>query len=93
MQESINAQNVCRRCLLADMQEGKEAEYYQSVLRYRKSLPSREGVTDDEYNTRLSACRACDALVNGMCSHCGCYVEMRAAAKRMCCPKPGGGCW
>lgn len=82
----------CRRCLLQDMQ-GKEAEYYQSVLRYRSSLPAAKGVTDAEYEKRLAACRTCDALVNGTCSQCGCYVEMRAASRRMACPMPGENRW
>jgi hypothetical protein len=84
--------NVCKRCLLQDL-PGKEADYYQSVLRYRKSLPPKQGVTDEVYEQRLAACMDCDELVNGMCAQCGCYVQMRAAAKKMDCPHPGGSLW
>ena len=82
----------CKRCLLRDMQ-GKEAEYYESVLKYRKTLSKKDGVSDAVYEERLAACLACDALVGGTCKHCGCYVEMRAAAKKMRCPDPESDRW
>lgn len=83
---------VCRRCLLSEM-GGTEAEYYESVLKYRAGLPPGQKTGDEEYAVRLAQCRACDALMNGTCSHCGCYVEMRAAAKKMHCPLPDGARW
>lgn len=85
---------VCRRCLLEDLQDSaKEAEYYQSVIKYRQALPPDKGVDDATYKSRLNECRKCTELVNGMCSQCGCYVEIRAAAKKMHCPKPGNSMW
>lgn len=83
---------ICKRCLLQDL-GGKQAEYYQSVLLYRSQLPPGLGVSDEVYGLRLAACRECEELANGVCMQCGCYVEMRAAAKKMRCPKPGGGVW
>ena len=83
---------LCRQCLLRDMQ-GKEAEYYESVIRYRKTLDDKTGVSDNIYEERLAACIACDSLNNGTCLHCGCFVEMRAALKKMRCPDPGGKKW
>lgn len=73
----------CKRCLLQDMQDN---DYYQSVIKYRQSLPLKEKTPDGEYKHRLAACRQCEQLVNGVCNQCGCYVEMRAAALRMRCP-------
>jgi len=72
---------------------GKEAEYYQSVLKYRKSLNEKQGVPDDVYEKRLEACLGCDALINGTCTHCGCFVEMRASLRKMKCPSPQGNKW
>ena len=83
---------ICRRCLLRDMQ-GKEAEYYESVLKYRKTLDEITGVSDTVYEERLTVCIACDALQNGTCFHCGCFVEMRAALRKMRCPDPNGDRW
>jgi len=83
---------LCRRCLLQDL-NGEEADYYQSVLRYRKSLSQKQGVPDEVYESRLNSCLACDELVNAICKQCGCYVQMRAAAGKMKCPHPGGNRW
>jgi len=73
--------------------QGKEADYYKNVIKYRKSLDNIQGVCDDEYEKRLSSCLNCNALTNGTCAHCGCYVEMRAALKKMQCPHPEGNRW
>ena len=91
-QQSTENPKQCRQCLLRDMQ-GTQAEYYESVLRYRKTLSEKQGVSDEVYERRLASCVACSALVSGTCAHCGCYVEMRAAKKRMSCPSPDGNRW
>lgn len=77
----------CRRCLLADLTG--ENDYYRSVLRYRATMPARQRTPDDLYAARLEQCRRCDALDNGTCMQCGCYVEMRAARIDMHCPLSG----
>lgn len=76
-------QNICRCCLLQDMDDN---DYYQSVVRYRQTLPPGQKSSDEEYQRRLTLCRECKELMNGVCGQCGCYVEMRAAAKKMRCP-------
>ena len=73
--------------------QGKEAEYYQSVLKYRKTLSTEEGISDEAYEKRLVACLGCNALTNGTCTHCGCFVEMRAALSKNKCPNPTGDLW
>lgn len=75
---------LCRRCLLQDMAE--ENDYYQSVVRYRKTLPKTKRTPDGEYARRLAACRGCEQLDHATCMACGCYVEMRAARLDMHCP-------
>ena len=41
---------------------------------------------DDLYQQRLAACQSCDHLIAGVCMKCGCYVEFRAAHKKLKCP-------
>lgn len=41
---------------------------------------------DALYQERLSLCRQCESLLNGMCRICGCFVEMRAAVAKNYCP-------
>ena len=66
----------CRRCLLKDM-DGQE--YFRTVYEYIESLDPEIRTPEPEYRRRLSLCRECDCLINGMCRLCGCFVESRAA--------------
>lgn len=81
----------CRRCLLSEMAD--ENEYFESVRRYRAALPAKKRCPDADYTARLARCKACEALQNGVCRQCGCYVEMRAARADMHCPHPAGALW
>ena len=74
--EEATQPKVCR-CLLRDMTG--ENDYLRSVERYRATMPRRLRTPDALYETRLACCRDCEALQNGTCMQCGCYVEMRAA--------------
>lgn len=74
----------CRRCLLRD---GLDDAYYQSILEYIESLPEAEKSDEKLYRERLSRCTVCDALINGMCRLCGCFVEVRAAKLWQHCAK------
>lgn len=76
---------ICKRCLLRDIPHN---EYHKSVMKYRSSLSEAQKTTDAEYEARLELCTQCDQLANGVCAQCGCYVEMRASAKKMHCPPP-----
>jgi len=69
------------------MQDGA---YAKSVYEYISSLPDDIKTGAALLNERLELCRACDALVNGMCKYCGCFVELRAAKKSQYCPHPVG---
>ncbi len=50
-------------------------------------LSDKDRCPDETYNERLKICRECDKLNAGTCLSCGCYVEIRAAAKNAACPK------
>lgn len=75
---------LCKRCLLKELSGD---EYFASVYEYIQTLPPDQKVEDTVYENRLSHCKQCDNLVNGMCSFCGCFVEVRAAKKNSHCPK------
>lgn len=78
----------CRQCLLREMLDPEE--YERTVLRVRRSLSPRLRTPDEEYESRLDACRACTHLQGGTCMRCGCLVEMRAMRRDMHCPPPVG---
>ena len=54
----------CKRCLLKDMDT---QEYYRTVSEYVESLDESLRASKEEYGRRLSLCRECDCLINGMC--------------------------
>ena len=80
----MDEKRVCKRCLLADIPD--EARLAQSIRELVDLLPEDKRAPAAETEQRLSTCRACDHLQNGMCTLCGCYVELRAAKRHMCCP-------
>ena len=73
----------CKKCLLAELDNKKLlADVRDSIDR----LPIDVKVSDGEYRLRLETCKNCDYLNEGTCNACGCYVELRAAAKTGKCP-------
>lgn len=73
----------CRKCLLYS--ETRE-EFFRKLDSYIKNLSEDEKVSQDVYDTRLEICGQCPLLTDGMCTLCGCYVELRAAKKIRRCP-------
>ena len=73
---------VCTRCLLRDMVDADTA----MIEKYKSALKEVDMVSDEEYERRLSVCKECEKLNAGTCMSCGCYVEIRAAAKISKCP-------
>ena len=76
---------VCKRCLLADMDA---SGVYATILRRIEQMPEGQRADAETYRQRLECCRGCDALVNGLCGICGCFIELRAAKAEMHCPHP-----
>ena len=79
-----DSRSPCRVCLLRDMAE--RADVYGYVLKTRAMLSEKERADDALYERRLALCRACPHLLAATCLKCGCYVEIRAAARRSRCP-------
>lgn len=84
MEQSTDKLRICRRCLTRDM-AGQE-EYFRTLRDYIENLDIDIKAPEALYEERLSACRECDMLFQGMCRKCGCYVELRAAVKNNACP-------
>lgn len=74
---------VCKRCLIRDIDYEKE---YQNMFEYIAGLDEEIKASEQIYEVRLQICKECDALINGMCKYCGCFVEMRAAINHNSCP-------
>ena len=69
---------ICRRCLAKEM---PDPEYYQNMYDYIAAMDETIKAPDEVYQNRLSHCNECDSLLNGMCSICGCFVELRAGMR------------
>lgn len=73
---------LCKKCLLEEMGEA----YGKTIDAYIDSLPSESRTQKKEQERRVALCLSCDKQWNGMCRLCGCFVEIRAAKRRMRCP-------
>lgn len=63
-----------------------EQEYFKNMYTYIERIPEDDKVSKQLYEERLEICKECEALLNGMCQLCGCYIEMRAVMKIRSCP-------
>ena len=79
----IDGKPVCKRCLLAEVDPDG---LYKKVGELIEALSEDVKCPDGEYRRRLEICRSCDGLQNGICRECGCFVELRAAARKNYCP-------
>ncbi len=73
---------ICKRCLLAEADKAA----YQTIAELIALIPAEERTAEDVYRRRLSQCKECAELHDGLCAVCGCYVEHRAARAQMRCP-------
>ena len=73
---------ICKKCLLRDMAEADKG----MIEKYLAAIKQEDRVSTEEYEGRLSLCKACERLNSGTCAACGCYVELRAAGVSGHCP-------
>lgn len=85
MEQKTGNRRYCRKCLTRDM-IGQE-EYFRSLRDYIENLDSDIKSPEALYEDRLTVCKECGLLLEGMCRSCGCYVELRAAIERNACPR------
>lgn len=74
--------NICKKCLLREMAEADMA----MITKYKEAIKKSDRVSEEIYEERLSVCKSCEFLNAGTCGACGCYVELRAAARAGKCP-------
>ena len=79
----MEERRICYRCLLKEYDEQK---YHETIEEYIEKLGGLR-VEEALYQKRLDVCRQCEKLNYGTCLVCGCYVELRAAAKTGTCPR------
>lgn len=75
---------ICRRCLIGDIPD--QASLAELIKERIALMPEEQRADEALMTVRLDVCRRCDHLNSGTCALCGCYVELRAAKKRMSCP-------
>lgn len=81
---------TCKRCLLfSEVEENP----YETIKGYIDSLDEVHKIEEEAYEERLSKCNDCDALINGMCKYCGCFVIVRAIKRNQVCPYPNRRKW
>ena len=80
----------CKRCLL---REAAEEDTFRDIQTRIDRLKPDEKADEDLYRQRLELCRDCDHLISGICMKCGCYVEFRAAFRKMKCPNAADRKW
>ncbi len=69
-------QKRCYKCLLREMDVD---QYFANLHEYIARIEEDIKAPDALYEERLSVCKECDYLQEGMCRACGCFVELRAA--------------
>ena len=79
----MNTNKPCVRCLL---EAAGKLDVAKLVAEQIGKLKPQDLAPAQVVHERLSLCTACDYLSKGTCLKCGCYVELRAAAKKTSCP-------
>lgn len=74
----------CRKCLTRDIID--KDDYFKTLHQLIENIPKDQKADTTLYEARLADCQACERLYDGLCSACGCYVELRAAKASNDCP-------
>lgn len=74
----------CKHCLLRD--DPNQTDMHRVVTEYIDSMSADSRADMDTVNARLEICASCAYLMSGVCSLCGCFVEVRAAKRLTSCP-------
>ncbi len=81
---SADSARFCRLCdIMADLPRDV-TEYADRLYRL---LDEKDRADEGLIRERLKVCEGCSKNVQGTCLACGCYVLIRASAKRSRCPE------
>ena len=80
----MDEMRVCKKCLIREM-VGQE-KIYETIKRMIEDLEPEDRAGEELVEKRLVVCKECDQLLEGTCTACGCYVELRTATKTQECP-------
>ena len=79
---------ICRKCIEENVSDKELAAYLDG---YVNSLPDEMRAAPEVYEERLRICEMCDKRIAFTCTLCGCYIQARAAKRKMQCPNDVGG--
>lgn len=79
---------VCRKCIEENIDV---RDLVNHLDEYVNSLPDDIRTSPDEYERRLAICADCERRAGINCTLCGCYIQARAAKRRLECPNDRGG--
>lgn len=88
MEKYRPAAAICRKCVRESVSAEKLAEYLDG---YVNSLSDDMRASPGTYEERLKICEACEKRVELTCTLCGCYIQARAAKRKLECPYDKGG--
>lgn len=73
----------CKKCLLEELDKD---EFIENLINYVNNYPVEKKADETTYKNRLEICKNCENLIDGMCTLCGCFIELRAVKRNMYCP-------
>ena len=79
-----NQMTKCKKCLIREMAD--QQDLLETLRRMIGDLDASERAGEDVREARLGVCKQCERLLEGMCTACGCYVELRTAMQSQECP-------
>ncbi len=62
--------------------------YHDDLARYIAVVKESDRANDTLYKKRLEICSDCKYYSNGLCTSCGCFVEIRCILKTSKCAAP-----
>ncbi|MBP5281909.1 MAG: hypothetical protein J6Z22_05355 [Lachnospiraceae bacterium] len=74
----------CKKCLIRELAE--QQDLWKTLQRMIEDLNPEERADEALREERLGICKQCERLMEGMCTACGCYVELRTATRDQECP-------
>lgn len=88
MANYVSGEVVCRKCIEENVDV---RDLVKHLDEYVDSLPEHIRTSPTEYARRLAICAGCERRAGINCTLCGCYIQARAAKRKLECPNDRGG--